>query len=163
MTPSSCAWLWLALGALAALCFGELFEQIVFVPNWLVGDVAQNVAHFRAFKHTSDPGAFFFPAAVLSLIAHAVLWRRRAEFAEPARLGVRASFAMLLLTAALTAYVIPMLNLPLWEQTPVLGEAALHAMLWEWAVINVFRIALPAYGIWRLIKVQDLPNPESTA
>lgn len=46
--------------SLAALFFGEVFEQVVFLPNWLIGDVAKNVRHFREFKHAVDPGFFFF-------------------------------------------------------------------------------------------------------
>lgn len=142
----------LALLTLAGIMFGELFEQIVFVPNWLIGNIEENVANFSKFKHIADPGMFYFPMSLATLIGHVMLLRKASSLSTVQKDYVKKSLYAFLVVLALTGYVIAAINVPAFDQRVMQG-AELESAVKTWAVLNIFRIVLPAYGILSLMKV----------
>lgn len=139
----------IALLSMSAICFGELFEQVVFVPNWLIGDVDANVLHFRKFKHATDPGMFYFPISLVALISHLRLLGRTSSLSSTQRSKVKKSLFFLVVVLVMTAFVIAQIKLPVLDNGEYSGEA-LRVRLQIWAGCNVFRIALPLLGIVEL-------------
>lgn len=148
-------WLIIAILAISALTFGELFEQVVFVPNWLIGNVDENMEHFRKFKHTADPGMFYFPITIITIIAHLMLLRKASVLTSIQKKAVKISLTLFAIVFALTIYVIVMINIPVIDNGILAGEAQ-KAKIQLWAVLNVFRFVLPAYGLYQLLSLVKL-------
>lgn len=142
-------WLFVAFLSLCALTFGELFEQIVFVPNWLIGDVPTNVMHFREFKHTIDPGVFYFPISIIIIVSHIRLISKKSVLSTVQKKAVKVSLILFLIVFALTFYVIAGINIPVIDQGNV-QESQYASKLTLWAILNTFRILIPAYSIYKL-------------
>ena len=141
-------WLLIAFLSVGALAFGELFEQIVFVPNWLIGDVDANMEHFRQFKHTTDPGLFYFPTAIMAIVAHVLLLRKASTLSLQQQKAVQTSLTLFLIVLGLTIYIITQINIPVIDQGRLSG-AAQTSKVQLWALLNLFRIVLPAYGLYQ--------------
>ena len=147
-------WVLVAFLSMSALLFAQLFEQIVFVPNWLIGDVATNVEHFRRFKHAADPGMYYFPVAFVVFVSHMILLRVR-SFSDVQRKPFRDSLVAFSIVFAITVYVIVGINVPVFDN-PTVPDEHLAAKLKLWAILNVFRIVLPMYAVYRLSSVLKL-------
>ncbi|PCE64557.1 hypothetical protein [Sediminicola luteus] len=139
----------IAFLSISALLFGELLEQVVFVPNWLIGDVDQNLEHFRKFKHTTDPGMFYFPLTLVAIVSHLLLLKKNSLLSGLQKKAVRLSLILFLIVFVLTIYVIVCINVPVIDNGELSGEA-LRSKIWLWAVLNMFRIILPACGVYKL-------------
>lgn len=149
--------LWAALLSLAAICFGELFEQVVFVPNWLLGEIDRNVEHFHRFKHAADPGMFYFPMTIISVASHLWLLGKGSTLSSSQKGRVRASLVLLLVVLVSTGLVIAWINGPAFDRFELRGDE-LRARLWCWAVINLFRILLPFWGVSKLMSLLSLES-----
>lgn len=140
---------------MSAICFGELFEQVVFVPNWLVGDVDKNIKHFHLFKHFTDPGMFYFPASLISLIAHLKLLGKASRLTLEQKGKVRASLLLFLVVLAATVFVIVWINVPAFDRFLLRGDE-LRFRITLWAAINVIRVLLPFLGMLKLLSLLSL-------
>ena len=140
----------LAFLSLTAVTFGELFEQIVFVPNWLIGNIDENLVHFRAFKHTIDPGVFYFPLSLLFFISAIALYKHP-TLSESKKGVLKQSIMLFGLVFIATIYVIVNINIPAIDKGLFIGEE-LASKMYLWAVLNCFRIILPMWAIILLSK-----------
>ena len=77
--------------AISGIFFGELFEQIVFVPNWLLGDLGKNVEAFSAFKHSADPGMYYLPLTIIVIIGYYLLLSKKSLLSIEQKKNVRRS------------------------------------------------------------------------
>ena len=145
-------WFLVALFSTCALFFAELFEQIVFVPNWLIGDVPKNVLHFRGFKHVADPGMYYGPFAILAILSHVVLLRAKDAFSAEQKKAILSSLVAFLIVLGVTAYVIATINVPIFDKGLVPNEQ-LTSKLTLWASLNMLRIVLPGYALYKLVSL----------
>ncbi|BDD07054.1 hypothetical protein [Aureibacter tunicatorum] len=139
----------IAFASVSALVFGELLEQIVFVPNWLIGNVDQNMEHFRQFKHTTDPGMFYFPLTIVAIASHLKLLGKGSLLSDDQKKSVRLSLILFSIVFAVTIYVIVFINIPVIDNGTLSGEAQ-KSKIQLWAILNMFRIILPAFGLYEL-------------
>ncbi|MEI5908074.1 hypothetical protein WAK64_13520 [Bacillus spongiae] len=142
-------WLFVAFLSMCALLFGELFEQIVFVPNWLIGDVPTNMMHFREFKHTTDPGMYYFPIAIIVIISHIRLLFKSSFLTIVQKKAVKTSLLLFSIVFVITIFVIVGINIPVIDQGSILDEQY-SSKLTLWAILNMIRIILPAYALYKL-------------
>lgn len=154
-------WLLVAFFSTSAVFFGELFEQVVFVPNWLIGDIPKNVEHFRNFSHAVNPGLYYFPCALLSIISHSVLLRAKTLFSKAEKKAIRASFISFLLVLCVTAYVILAINVPVLDNASV-PKQEIASKLTLWAALNTIRIILPGYALYKLSSLMTFTNFNET-
>lgn len=149
----------IAFLSVSALVFGELLEQIVFVPNWLIGNVDENMEHFRKFKHTTDPGMFYFPITIVAIVSHVILLRKKSLLSPKQKKAVKLSLYAFLVVLLVTIYVIVFINVPVIDMGLLSGEEQ-KAQIQLWGVLNVFRVLIPAIGLYKLgqlftLKVSD--------
>ncbi|UTW63786.1 DUF1772 domain-containing protein [bacterium SCSIO 12741] len=149
----------IAFLSVSALLFGELLEQVVFVPNWLIGNVDENMEHFRKFKHTTDPGMFYFPLTIVAVVSHLLLMRAKANLTALQKQHVKWSLILFMIVFAVTIYVIVFINVPVIDQGTLTGEAQ-KFQLEIWAVLNMIRIILPAIGLYKLAQLFSLKTSE---
>lgn len=150
----------IAFLSISALLFGELLEQIVFVPNWLIGDIDQNMEHFRQFKHTTDPGMFYFPLTIITIISHLLLLKKDAVLTTLQKQSVKISLYLFLVVLGVTIYVIVFINIPIIDNGILSGEAQ-RTQIEIWALLNMLRIILPAYGLYKLGQLLTLKTQAS--
>ena len=143
--------------AISGIFFGELFEQIVFVPNWLLGDLGKNVEAFSAFKHSADPGMYYLPLTIIVIIGYYLLLSKKSLLSIEQKKNVRRSLFSFLIVLALTSYVIITINIPAFDEQSLKGES-LKSAIELWSFFNVFRILLPAYSMYQLIKLLKLES-----
>lgn len=150
-------WLMLTFISLTGLCVVELFEQITYVTNWLVGDIVANAENFRKFHHVLDAGVFHFPTSTIVLIGFIGLVIKKSGFmANPEdKKIVWTAFTMFLITYGISLYIIMGINVPVFNEN-IVPAAEIPFKLKLWGVLNAFRVILPAYGIFQLIKLFGL-------
>jgi len=150
-------WLMATLVSLISLGAVELFEQITFVPNWLVGNVAENTENFRRFYHTTEPGMFHFPVSTIVLISYIMMVRKSTHFAKDraSRTTVWKSFAAFLLTYAISVFIITAINVPVFTENSVPAED-LPGLMNLWAWLNFLRVVLPAYAVYQLLTLMSI-------
>lgn len=152
-------WLMLTFISLTALGAVELFEQITYVINWLVGDPVVNADSFRKFHHAVDAGVFHFPVSTTVLVGFIMLIRKKSNFMKNAveKNAIWIAFIAFLITYVISVYIITGINVPVFNENSVPTEL-IPGKLKLWGILNVFRFVLPAYGIYKLSTLLKLKN-----
>jgi hypothetical protein len=128
--------------------FGNLYEAIVFSPNWVLDSPAQLDRMHALFARTS-PTAYFVPisflAPVLAWIAH--LGNRE----ESAARHFRRASAFAFLASALNAFIVVTIVTVLFgEDYRAHSDVELHALCVRWNLLNAVRMVLSAASAFYL-------------
>lgn len=142
-------WFLLSFFSLLMITIGEFFEQIAFVPNWLIGNVDDNIMHFREFKHTADPGMYYFPLSILFMVS--ILYLLKQELSEIQKKVVKNTLWIFGVVFVVTIYVIVEINVPAIDKGLFSGEE-LNRKIQLWGILNCFRFGLPAIALYQLTK-----------
>jgi hypothetical protein len=147
---------WLVVTFIAFIGLGtvELFEQITYVTNWLVGDIVENAENFKKFHHVIDAGVFHFPASTIVLIGFIALVRKNSNFMKIPKYKsiIWKAFIAFLITYIISIYIITQINVPLFNLS-IIPDSEIPAKLKLWGVLNIFRFVLPAYGVVLMTKL----------
>jgi hypothetical protein len=145
--------------SLTSLGAVELFEQITYVTNWLIGDIVENAENFRKFHHQFDAGTFHFPASTIVLVGFIMLVIKKSGFMNNSfeKNIVWKAFIAFLITYAISVYIISAINVPVFNENSVPIEQ-IPFKLKLWGILNFFRIVLPAYAIFELTKLLTLKS-----
>jgi branched-subunit amino acid ABC-type transport system permease component len=135
---------WWTLGAALGLAywfFGNLYEAVVFSPNWVVDTPAQMTRLNEFFVHTG-PTLYFLPLTMLAVVLVWILMlvNKRAAVRRDYR---RAGLAALLL-AALNAVIVATVVTKLFGTEFLADPDRMRALAWQWNVLNGLRMALTA-------------------
>ena len=137
-----------ALG-MAYWFFGNLYEAVVFSPNW-VDDSPAQFTRLHGFFTTTGPTLYFVPVTQLALVLVWVLWWRNRD--EETRADYRhaglASLPLTALTAGIVALVIPRM----FGAGALADPAGLEPAAWTWNALNVARMILTAATGWYLFQ-----------
>ncbi len=128
-----------ALGSHAMWFFGNLYEELIFVPNGLVASPARFQA-FNEFFALAKPYVFYVPFTQLGAIATLVAWwlGRRSAAARPIRNAAISSWIGVLLTV----WVVLTINMRLWlGDVSAMPADVVHALTVRWGVLNLVRLA----------------------
>lgn len=135
----------------------ELFEQITYVTNWLIGDIVTNAENFRKFHHVIDAGVFHFPTSTIVMIGFIALVIKKSGFIKNPieKKIIWKAFIAFLITYAISVYIITAINVPVFNENSVpINE--IPSKLKLWGILNIFRILLPAYAVFQLTKLFKL-------
>ncbi|GAA2635527.1 hypothetical protein SMC26_08345 [Actinomadura fulvescens] len=134
-----------AVIGLAYWLFGNLYEAIVFSPNW-VRDSPDQFTRLDGFFTVTGPTLYFVPLTPLVLVLVWLLWwRNRDEDLVPDYR--RAALAALILTA-LTAYIVAAVVSQMFGADALARPENLNAAAWRWNVLNIVRMILTAATAW---------------
>ena len=140
-----------ALALLALVCllhwlFGNVYEQVVIAPNWVV-DSGKQMDRLHAFFVRSTPTLYFVP---LSLLASPLVWAAHAcNRRSDADTAFRRASGYALVAAALNALIVATIAIPLFSPDYRLhSDAELHALCSRWNVLNALRMALTAATVF---------------
>ncbi|MGC7094358.1 hypothetical protein ACPZ19_06825 [Amycolatopsis lurida] len=133
-----------ALG-MAYWFFGNLYEAVVFSPNWVVDSPAQ-FTRLREFFVNTGPTLYFVPVAQLAVLLVWVLWWRNRD--EELKRDYRRAGVASLVSVALSVYVIAVLVRQMFgDEAP---GPELTGVAWQWNAGNVIRMVLTAVTGWAL-------------
>jgi len=132
----------LALLGMLQWLFGNLYEEVVIAPNWVV-DTPLQLARLHGLFTRTSPTTYFVPisfiAPVLGWIAHA-LHRDGVAIRE-----LRRASAAALLASALNAYIVGTIVLTVFgDDYASVPPDRLHALCVRWNVLNGARMVLVA-------------------
>lgn len=142
MTPNRQKWLTLvAVLGLAYWFFGNLYEAIVFSPNWVTDTPAQLTRLNEFFVNTS-PTLYFVPLTFLAVL---LTWVLLAINRDPAlRTDYRRAGAVALLLMGLNALIVATIVTKLFGTDFLADPHRLSSYVWGWNILNLLRMALTA-------------------
>jgi hypothetical protein len=128
------------LGLTAWLC-GNLYEELVVVPNFVCGDPRSSMLAFRVFFHTTNPVFFYIPlgpiilaTSILNVVAS---WRNL-----PKRRTAILAAVCVLAALLLTAWIVVHINRRLFFGPATDDLVGARALALQWLVWNVVRMGL---------------------
>jgi hypothetical protein len=129
--------------------FGNLYEAVVFSPNW-IDDSPTQFARLDGFFTNTGPTLYFVPLTQLATALTWLLWWRNRddEVRTDYRRAGLASLALTTLTAAFVGLVIPRM----FGADALANPAGLQPAAWTWNVLNVGRMILTATTGWYLFQ-----------
>lgn len=143
-----------ALATHAMWFFGNLYEQLLLVPNGVVATAAQ-VAAYNAFFAVTQPIVFYVPVTQLGFVATAIAaWLARGRGPVARRLGLAALLSALGL--GLTAWIVVRYNLRLWlGDVTRFTDADVQAMVVRWGAWNAARLLVVGVAAIALLRARD--------
>jgi hypothetical protein len=128
-------------GVVAAWLCGNAYEEVVIVPNFVLGDVGAAMVAFRAFFHVSNPAFFYVPlgplVVVTAIVNVATSWRDPARRPSALRAGLCVLVAVLL-----TAWIVVHVNLRLFFGPVRTDLVEARSLAWQWLALNAIRMGL---------------------
>jgi hypothetical protein len=119
--------------------FGNMYEQIVISPNWVVDSPAQMMRLHEFFVITT-PTIYFVPITQLAtVLVWGIYFLNKSEMVKPDL--KRASFFALLATL-LNVFIVTTIVLKLFASDFERYGSYLTTLTWRWNVLNVLRMAL---------------------
>jgi len=134
-------WTLVAVIGLGYWFFGNLYEAVVFSPNWVTDSPAQ-MSRLNLFFVNTNPTLYFLPLTMLATILVWVLLLLNKNN-EVRSLYRRASLFALLLTAV-NLFIVTTVVTKLFGTQYLTDPGKLTFLAWEWNVLNVVRMALTA-------------------
>jgi hypothetical protein len=130
-----------AVLGLAYWFFGNLYEAIVFSPNWVTDTPAQMTRLNEFFVNTS-PTLYFIP---LATIATVLAWVLLAVNRDPTlRTDYRRAGLVALLLMGLNTLIVATIVNQLFSTESHTDPHQLTSYAWAWNILNVLRMALTA-------------------
>jgi hypothetical protein len=134
-------WTLLATLGFAHWFFGNLYEAVVFSPNWVL-DSASQLTRLNEFFVRTSPTLYFVP--VIS-VAAPLAWGLHATNHDLAlRSTYRLSSLFALLAVALNTFIVATVITRLFGDDYAVHSGELNGYAWRWNVLNVLRMALVA-------------------
>lgn len=144
MTPQRSAQKWATFTAsigFASWFFGNLYEAIVFSPNWLTESARALDRLNEFFVHTS-PTAYFVPPAFAGTVA--VWGLALANRVDALRRGYAWASLFAALAMGLNAFVVLTVLPQMFGDGRTRDETIAHAYCWRWNALNSVRMLLVA-------------------
>jgi hypothetical protein len=132
-------WTLASILGLAYWFYGNLYEAIVFSPNWIHDSPAQMKRLNEFFVHTS-PAVYFIPITVIAVF---ILWflnfkNKVDSIKRDYRMASVYAFIVMVLTVCIVTCVLSKMFGSGFYQNP--GEVNLYC--WAWNILNILRIVL---------------------
>jgi hypothetical protein len=124
--------------------FGNLYEEVVMMPNFLV-EAPVKRGHWLGFFKEMTPVPYYLPLGPLATLALVFAWRRaRAEAPEVAG-DLRAAVLGLAGAWAVSATIVPGINLRLFDPAP-LADELVRPLAIQWLVLNAVRLGCVGFA-----------------
>jgi hypothetical protein len=151
----------LALLGMLHWLFGNLYEAIVFSPNWILDSPTQ-LDHMHALFVRTSPTLYFVP---ISFLAPALAWLAQVRNHDRSALADfrRASLFAALVTALNAFIVTTIVSVLFAKDYRAQPDSELHALCVRWNVLNAVRMLLTAataFWLFAAFRKLDGPAPE---
>ncbi len=151
---STLQWLHFALFGLALWFFGNLYEEVILMPNWLVAPLDVLTAYNRYYTVVIQYH-YYVPITQLSVLILVVLCFTNNPARQLARTELRWAAIWGTLGIALTAWIVLSLNLDLFIGELKLSEAEAHTKGLIWMIGNAVRLFCVGLSFGYSLRVRD--------
>lgn len=136
-------WWWTvaALLGMAQWFFGNLYEAVVFSPNWVMDSAAQ-MRRLEEFFVNTGPTLYFVPLTVLAPIPVWVLLA--VNKVDAVRADYRRAALFALLATVLNGLIVTTVVTDLFDPHNLDDTMKLTRLAWQWNILNLGRMALTA-------------------
>lgn len=130
--------------------FGNLYEAIVFGPNWAIKD-PNHLKHLNDFFVNSSPTAYFIPMTLLAAISIWVLtfFNKIETVKREYRMASILALIITVMTSLIVGLVLSKMFGPGYFENP--SEGSFYGMLWN--ILNALRLLLEVATIYYLFNV----------
>ncbi|MCM9077973.1 MULTISPECIES: hypothetical protein [Streptomyces] len=141
----------------AVLChawffFGFLYEEIVDVPNMMMGAHAVEAQSlWDPYHSVTNPVFYYAIVAVPVLGSLAFLWLKRGGLSPANQTRLRLATCGHLAMAALTFVAVTQINGTLYFGPPINDPARVDTLAWAWFGVNALRIGATAFATVKLL------------
>jgi hypothetical protein len=133
--------------------FGNLYEQIVISPNWVVNSPEQ-MKRLNEFFIVTTPTLYFVPVTQLATIMVWVVFF--ANKLESTKVLYRRAALFALLATILNVIIVSTTVIKLFSPDYESYAQELYDLCFRWNILNVFRMALVATTIYDLFNAYRL-------
>lgn len=139
---------------LAMWFFGNLYEEVILMPNWLVAPLPV-LKTYQQYYSVVIQYHYYVPVTQLAVVALITLYftDNPARHSSRRQLGRGSLWGLIGIT--LTAYVVLTINLKLFIGDLQLSETAAHQMGLTWMVLNGLRLACVGFAWGATVNVRD--------
>lgn len=130
--------------------FGNLYEAVVFGPNWVIKD-PNHLKHLNDFFVNSSPTAYFIPMTLLAAISIWVLtfFNKIETVKREYRMASILALIITVMTSLIVSLVLSKMFGPGYFENP--SEGSFYGMLWN--ILNALRLLLEVATIYYLFNV----------
>ncbi|WP_461051898.1 hypothetical protein [Spirosoma arcticum] len=147
-------WLNFALFGLALWFFGNLYEEVILMPNWLAAPIDVLRVHSR-YTTVVVQYHYYVPTTQLAVITLIVLCFTNNPARQLAQPDLRRAAIWGALGVALTAWIVLSLNLDLFIGELKLSEAEAHQKGLIWMIGNAVRLFCVGLSFGYALRVRD--------
>lgn len=140
-------WTVISLLGLAYWFFGNLYEEIVFAPNWVV-DSASQLKRLHDFFINTSPTMYFMPITQLASIAVWMIWWLNKV--DIVKRDYRTASLFILLATLLNVFIVSTIVAKLFALDLEKHGEYLTTLCWQWNILNVLRMVLVYIAIHHL-------------
>lgn len=143
-------WTLFSIFGIAYWFFGNLYEAIVFGPNWVIKD-PEHLKHLNSFFVNSSPTAYFIP---MTLIASIIVWVLTfLNKVDKVKKGYRIASILALIITILTSLIVALVLSKMFGsgfyENP--SKGSYYGNIWN--ILNAFRLVLEMATIYYLFNV----------
>lgn len=153
-TENTLRWLHFALFGLALWFFGNLYEEVILMPNWLVAPLDVLTAYNRYYSVVIQYH-YYVPITQLAVIILIVLCFIDNPARQLAQPELRWAAIWGALGIALTVCIVLSLNLDLFIGELKLSEAEAHRKGLIWMIGNAVRLFCVGFSVSYAFRVRD--------
>lgn len=153
-TQTTLRWLNFALFGLALWFFGNLYEEVILMPNWLAAPIDVLMAYNRYYSVVIQYH-YYVPLTQLAVVALLVLCFGNNPARQLAPTDLRRAAVWGTLALALTAWIVLSLNLDLFIGELKLSEAQAHQKGLIWMIGNGVRLLCVGLSLLYTFRVRD--------
>lgn len=147
-------WLNFALFGLALWFFGNLYEEVILMPNWLAAPIDVLRVHSR-YTTVVVQYHYYVPTTQLAVITLIILCFTSSPARQLAQSDLRRAAIWGSLGIALTAWIVLSLNLDLFIGELKLSEAEAHRKGLIWMIGNAVRLFCVGLSFGYALRVRD--------
>ena len=151
---STLRWLHFVLFGLALWFFGNLYEEIILMPNWLVAPIDVLTAYNRYYTVVIQYH-YYVPITQLAVITLIVLCFTNNPARQLTQPDLRRAAIWGALGVALTAWIVLSINLDLFIGELKLSEAEAHRKGLIWMIGNAVRLVCVGLSFGYTLRVRD--------
>lgn len=150
--------LFLYLFFMAQWFFGNVYEEIVMVPNHLI-DTFNTLTGYVAYFHITNPVFYFVPFTQLAIIIVLILYSKCDEMNQKRLLKKASIFGIIAIL--LTVVIVTQINVKIFSANFANYQDQLYTLSVFWLLGNAVRIFLVGASIYYAGKVYILRQTEA--
>ena len=138
-------WIMISILGLTHWFFGNLYEAIVFSPNWIIDSPLQ-IKRLNEFFIATSPTLYFVPLSQFATILVWFVYLKNKEKSIKKELKLASVYVFV--ATIFNIIIVTTTALKLFETEYAQYGNYLSTLTWRWNILNIFRMGLVAISIY---------------